>query len=361
MAIFELMEEQGHEELAFCYYHEKNLKAIIAFHNTALGNAVGGTRLFNYKSEEEAISDALDLSRIMTFQAAITGTDFGGGKVILIRDVAEEGEADEAYFRALGRFIEGFKGRLVTYADLGTDNRHMAHIARETRNVIMHRFYKSKSDESAEITAQAVKWGMKACVKNLDGASTLEGMTVAIQGVGSVGSRLAELVINDGAKVIVSDLKYDNLKKVQDKFPDSRIVPPEDILSVECDILSPCAIGPVIFPENIDTLRCRIIAGAAYNILSERRELAIKLHEKGILYAPDFVTNAGEMFLTQQALEIISEEEISDAVRKIYDIMADILTVSQKENIPPQRAVYQIASRRINDVAKTKGIYSGLV
>jgi len=358
MEIFKMMEEQGHEELAFCFYPDRDLRAIIAFHNTALGNAVGGTRLFNYESEEDAIKDALDLSRIMTFQAAIAGTDFGGGKIILWKDT-EDAEPDEAYFRALGRFIEGFKGRLVTYPDLGTNTRHMAHIARETKHVILHRLSQSVSQESAQITALAVFWGMKACVKNLFGTSTLEGLTVAIQGVGSVGRRLAELVKGDGANIIITDLKYDNLKQVQDKFPDITIVPPEEILSAKCDIFSPCAIGSIITPENIDFLKCRIIAGAAYNVLSDRKALAFKLHERGILYAPDFVINAGEMFLTQHALEIISMEEVSEAVHKIYNIMTEILAVSQKENIPPQRAVFILASKPINDIAKTKGSYCG--
>lgn len=360
MEIFKRMEEQGHEELAFCYYPEKDLRAIIAFHNTALGNAVGGTRLFNYKNEDAAIEDALDLSRIMTFQAAIAGTDFGGGKIVLWKSSGngpDDEEPDEAYFRALGRFIEGFKGRLITYPDLGTDNRHMAHIARETKNVILHKLSEIKSEESSEITALAVFSGMKACVKHLSGASTLEGLTVAIQGVGSVGKRIAEMVKQDGADIIITDLKYDNLKEVQDKFPDTIIVAPDEILSVKCDILSPCAIGPIITPENIDSLNCRIIAGAAYNILSERKELAMRLHEMGILYAPDFVINAGEMFLTQHALEIISMEEVSEAAQRIYDIIAGILSYSEKENIPPQRAVFQLASKRINEVAKTKGIY----
>ncbi|MCP4632679.1 MAG: Glu/Leu/Phe/Val dehydrogenase [candidate division Zixibacteria bacterium] len=356
MGIFDRMEEHGHEELAFCYYPEKDLKAIIAFHNTALGNAIGGCRMFNYRTEEDAIEDAIDLSRIMTFQAAISGADFGGGKVVLWKKDSDD-RPDEGYFRALGRFIEGFKGRLVTCPDLGTDSRHMAHIACETNHVILHKISQTQSQESEEITASAVLWGMKACVKQLDGASTLEGLTIAIQGVGSVGCRIAELVKEEGAKIIITDLKYDNLKKVQDKYPDTIVVPPEDILSVECDILSPCAIGPVITWDNIDLLKCRIIAGAAYNILDERREQAIRLHEKGILYAPDFVINAGEMFLTQQALEIISREEVLATVHKIYDIMAEILEVSRKENIPPQRAAFQLASKRINDIARTKGIY----
>jgi leucine dehydrogenase len=357
MGIFEKMDEQSHEQLAFCYYPDTDLKAIIAFHNTALGNAVGGCRLFNYRTEEDAIDDAIDLSRIMTFQAAIAGTDFGGGKIVLWKRSEDEEEPDEAYFRALGRFIEGFKGRIVTYPDLGTDYKHMAHIAKETKHVILYRLSQTETEESAQITALAVLWGIRACVKHLDDKSTLEGYKIAIQGVGSVGRQLAELVKGEGAELLISDLKYDNLKRVQDKFPDTKIIHPDKILSTKCDILSPCATGNIISHDNIDSLRCRIIAGAAYNILTERRELAVKLHQKKILFAPDFVINAGEMFLTQHKLEILSKEEVSQAVHEIYDIMAEVLALSQKLDIPPQRAVYQIALKRINDVAKTKGIH----
>ncbi|MBD3169110.1 MAG: leucine dehydrogenase [candidate division Zixibacteria bacterium] len=357
MGIFEKMDQHGHEELAFCCYPDANLRAIIAFHNTALGNAVGGCRLFNYPDEESALDDALDLSRIMTFQASISETDFGGGKIIIWDDPEDE-EPDEAKFRALGRFIEGFNGRLVTYPDLGTDSRHMTFISRETEHVILQRVSQTQRRESAEITAQAVLWGMKACIKQLDGASTLEGLTVAIQGVGDVGRRVAELVKDDGATLIISDLRYDNLKRVQDEYPDTRILPPEEIVTADCDIFSPCAIGPVINPDNVEKLRCRIIAGAAYNIISPRRETAMRLHERGILYAPDFVVNAGEMFLTQHALDIISKEEVTAAVHKIYDIMAQILEVSRKEDIPPQRAAFNLAKERINNVARTKGIYA---
>lgn len=354
MGIFDLMEEQGHEQLSFCYYKPSNLRAIIAIHNTALGNAVGGCRLWRYKSEKDAIGDALELSRIMTYQSAISETDFGGGKIVLWHE--EEERPDEAYFRALGRFIEGYKGKIITYPDLGTESPDMRYINRETKSVILHRLSPTESEESSEVTALGVFWCMKACAKFLFGVSSLEGLTVAIQGVGSVGSRVVKQVMAEGVKLIITDLNYDCLKRVQDQYPGVQIVHPDEILSVECDILSPCALGPIIGDHNIDDLKCKIIVGAAYNIFEERRRHSKMLYQKGILCAPDFVANSAEMFLTECALELLTKEEIDQALRKIYEIMGKVLALSKKEDLSPYEAALQLAEERIRRVSQMKGI-----
>ncbi len=353
MGLFEKMEEHGHEQLIFCYNQPTHLKAIISIHDTTLGPAVGGCRLWKYSSEEEAIQDALILSEIMTYQSAISDSDTGGGKIVLWHDFEEE--TDEAYYRALGRFVEGLKGRIVTYPDLGTDTQEMKYVRRETEHVLFYETSSGLRAESSELTAYGVYWGMKACVKELYGVSSLDGLTVAIQGAGSVGRMLADYLKQEKVQLVVTDLNYDSIKKVQDKYPDTIITKPEGILTCRCDILSPCALGPVFTKKNIDQLRCKIIAGGAYNVL-ENSSLAEELFKKGILYAPDFVINSGELFLTADALKILSREEALASAKKIYDIMAKVLALSKREKVSPYQAAYRLAKERIKKVGDIKNI-----
>jgi leucine dehydrogenase len=362
MGIFELMEKHGHEELLFCYNKPTRLKAIIAIHNTTLGNAIGGCRLWRYESEKEALVDALKLSEIMTYQSAVADSDTGGGKAVLWKDFDEE--TDEAYFRAFGRFVKGLKGRFITYPDLGTDTQEMKYIKRECPYVLLYGSPTGMSEgsaqtggkaESAELTAHGVYWGMKACVKEIYGVSSLDDLTIAIQGVGSVGKKLAHCLKQEKVKLIVTDLNYDSIKDVQDSYPDTEVVEPKEILGVECDILSPCALGPVVTKESITKLRCKIIAGAAYDIVEDPK-LCVKLWKMGILYAPDFVINAGELFLTEDALKILSKEEALASVKKIYDIMAKVIAISKRENVSPYQAAYKMAKERIKRVGAVKSI-----
>jgi glutamate dehydrogenase/leucine dehydrogenase len=197
---------------------------------------------------------------------------------------------------------------------------------------------------------------MKACAKFLFGVSSLEGLTVAIQGVGSVGSRVVKQVMAEGVKLIITDLNYDCLKRVQDSYPGVQIVHPDEILSVDCDILSPCALGPIIGDHNIDDLKCKIIVGAAYNIFENRHRHSKILYQKGILCAPDFVANSAEMFLTECALELLTKEEIDQALKKIYEIMGKVLALSKKEDLSPYEAALQLAEDRIRRVSQMKGI-----
>jgi leucine dehydrogenase len=249
----------------------------------------------------------------------------------------------------LGRFVEGLKGRFVTYPDLGTDTQHMKYIRRETPYVLL---YESPTGgikaESAEITAHGVYWGMKACVKEIYGVSSLDGLTIAIQGVGSVGRKLVDCLKQENVRLIVTDLNYDSIKYVQDRYPDTEVVSPQEILGVKCDILSPCALGPVV-------TGCKIIAGAAYDIVEDPK-LCMKLRNLGILYAPDFVINAGELFLTEDALKILCKEDALASVRKIYDIMAKVIAISKREDISPYQAAYKMAQERIKRVGAVKSI-----
>ena len=352
MGIFEKMEQHAHEQLIFCYNKPTNLKAIVAIHNTTLGNAIGGCRLWRYKTEGDALDDALILSEIMTCQSSIADSDTGGGKIVLWHDFDEP--PDEAYFRALGRFIEGLKGRIVTYPDLGTDTKDMRYIKRETDYVMLFGA-PTGGAESAEITACGVYWGMKACAKEVYGRSELDGLVIAIQGVGSVGTKLTDYLMQEGVKLVITDLNYDRLKNVQDRYSQTKIVKPEEILSAECDILSPCALGPVITKKNVSALRCKIIAGPAYNIL-EDISLSEELRKREILCAPDFVVNCGEMFLTEDTFKILSKEQALASAKKIYDIMAKVIAKSKKENISTYEAAHLIAQERIRKVGAIKDI-----
>lgn len=353
MSVFEMMDEYGHEQLAFCYDHFSGLRAIIAIHDTTLGPALGGTRMWNYRTEAAAIKDALRLSRSMTYQTAVADCDTGGGKAVLWGDPMAD--KNEAYFRAFGRFIAGLNGRFITYADLGTDERDMRYIRRETSHVAPFVRGGGGDGDGAHITAYGVFFGMKACCKALFGTGSLSGKKVLIQGVGEVGSHLATYLHREGAKIVISDITYDAMKRVLDRIPEAEILRPETVISYPCDIFSPCAFGSVITRGNVDSFRCKIIAGAAYDIL-ESDDVAEILHERGILCAPDFVISAGELFQSADRLQPISLEESLKRAEKIYDLMLAVLDISKRERISPLRAARRMAVERIRKISEIKSI-----
>ncbi len=353
MSVFELMDKHGHEQVVFCYDRTTEMRAIIAIHDTTLGPALGGTRMWDYASEEAALKDALRLSRSMTYQAAVADCDTGGGKAVLWGDPLTE--KSEAYFRAFGRFIDGLGGRFITYADLGTDERDLRYIRRETTQVAPFVRGTGAEGDGAKVTAYGVLCGMKACCKAVFGVSSLSGRTVVIQGVGEVGSQLADYLDKEKARLIISDIVYDAMKRVQDRIPAAEIVRPESIFDCECDIFSPCALGGVITISNMDRLKCKIIAGAAYDVL-ESDVVGDLLHKKGILYAPDFVISAGELFQSADRLEPVSLEESLRRAEEIYDVMVRVLDRSTRDNVAPFRAARKMAIERIEQVGKVRTI-----
>ena len=353
MSIFELMDTNGHEEIVFCYDRTTGLQAIIAIHDTTLGPALGGTRMWHYESEGEALKDALRLSRSMTYQAAVADCDTGGGKAVLWGDPAKD--KSEAYFRAYGRFVEGLKGRFVTYGDLGTDERDLRYVMRETQQIAPFVGHGAVVIDGARVTAYGVVCGMKACCKMVFGISSLKGRRVAIQGIGAVGAHLAGYLYDEGAQLILTDIIYDAMKRVQDKVPDVKIVRPDEILASECDILSPCALGGVINEDTLEQLKCRIIAGAAYHVI-ESDLIGDLLHKKDILYAPDFVISAGELFQSTLGTAPTSEEESLRRAEEIYDVMVRVLDRASREDIPPYRAARKMAVERIEQVGRVRSI-----
>jgi leucine dehydrogenase len=353
LAVFELMDQHGHEEVVFCYDKTTGLQAIIAIHDTTLGPALGGTRMWHYDTEADALKDALRLSRSMTYQAAAADCDTGGGKAVLWGDPSRD--KSEAYFRAFGRFVEGLKGRFVTYSDLGTDEKDLRYVRRETGQIAPFVAKGAVEADGARITAYGVFWGMKACCKMLFGVSTLKGRKIVIQGVGEVGTHLARYLNEEGALLVISDIVYDAMKRVQDEVPDAQIVRPEQIFDCDCDIFSPCALGGVITQENFDKLKCKIIAGAAYDII-ESDLVGDLLFKKGILYAPDFVISAGELFQSADRLEPVTQEASLRRAEEIYDVMVRVLERAERDGIPPYRAARKMASERIERVGRVRTI-----
>jgi leucine dehydrogenase len=352
-SVFDLMDEHGHEELILCYDKTTDLKAIIAIHDTTLGPALGGTRMWDYPDEGEALKDALRLSRSMTYQAAVADCDTGGGKAVLWGNPMRD--KSEAYFRAFGRFVEGLMGRFVTYGDLGTDERDLRYVQRETHHVAPFAAGRGGETDGARVTAYGVLWGMKACCKVVYGVSALNGRRVVIQGTGEVGTHLARYLHDEGATLIISDIVYDAMKRVQDEIPSAEIVRPDRVFECDCDIFSPCALGGVINYKTLNRLRCKIIAGGAYNVL-ESDVLGDLLHKKGVLYAPDFVLSAGELFQSADRMRAVSQEASLKRAEGIYDMLARVFERARRENIPPYRAARRIAIERIEKVGRVRTI-----
>lgn len=342
------MEKRGHEELIFNYFEEVDLKMIISLHDSTLGKTIGGLRMNQYKSDMDAVIDSLRLSQVMTYQSVTAEIDSGGGNALLLGN--PKTDKNEAYFRAVGRFIESLKGKLVISPDLGTDTQDFKYIQRETDNIIFGEAIKDNSKPAAQITAYGVYWGIKACAKKIFGNSDLSGRSIAIQGVGSVGKNLVEYLVKEGARLSVSDLVFDNIKEVEDIHPDIEIVKPADILYLDCDVLVPCAVGSIINEDNIDNLRCKIIAGAAYNIF-EHEELIETVHKKGILYAPVFLTAAGELFLLDKNLKLASSmANVKEETAVIYSLLLDILLRADEQGLSPYKWAIQQAMARYEKI-----------
>ena len=346
MKIFDRMKKRGHEQLVFCLNKPTGLRAIIAIHDTTLGTSVGGTRLMEYEREEDAIVDALRLSEISTFQSASFDSDMGGGAAVLM---TEEGqETDEAYFRAFGRFVEGLKGLFVAYPALGTTDRDFRYVRRETSSI-------APMEGSHEITAVGVLWGMKACVRELTGNKSLKGVHIAVQGVGDVGRLLVAELAREEARITVTDIRYDALKIVQDRHPDVEIVRPEEILGLDCFVLSPCAVGRILNDETIPKLKCKVVAGAASDLLEEPRH-ADALKERGILYAPDFVIGGAELYQTEPELADAPRERLLEEAKRVYDVVAAIVTRAKKEGTTPYRVAVAAAARRVGRIRMVRNI-----
>lgn len=347
------MEKYDYEQLVLCQERTSGLKAVICIHDTTLGPALGGTRMWNYASEEDAILDALRLARGMTYKNAAAGLNLGGGKAVIMGD--SRTQKTEELFRAFGRYVQSLSGRYITAEDVGTTVQDMDWIHQETKFVTGVSSSYGASGDPSPLTALGVLRGMKAAAKEAFGSDALEGKTVAIQGLGHVGYYLAQHLTDEGAKLVVTDINSDAVKRVAREFV-ATPVRPEEIFSAKCDIFAPCALGAVINDETIPQLRCQVVAGAANNVLKEERHGDL-LHEKGILYAPDYVINAGGVINVADELEGYNAERALKKVETVYDNVARVIAIAKRDNIPTYKAADRMAEERIAKIGKVKDTF----
>lgn len=350
MNIFHYMEKYDYEQLIFCQDNNSGLKAIIAIHDTTLGPALGGARMWPYETEEQAIEDALRLARGMTYKNAVAGLNLGGGKTVIIGDPFKD--KNEEMFRALGRFIQSLNGRYITAEDVGTTVHDMDIIHEETNFVTGISPTFGSSGNPSPVTAYGVYLGMKAACKEAYGSDSLKGKRIAIQGLGNVAYTLCEYLHKEGAELIVTDINPKAVEKVVEKFS-ATPVSPLDIYKQDVDIFSPCALGAIINDETIPQLKAKVIAGSANNQLKDSIHGQI-LHDKGIVYTPDYVINAGGVINVADELYGYNRERAMKKVESIYDSLTKIFQISKEENIPTYLAANRLAEERIQRVAKSR-------
>ena len=353
MKIFDYMMKHGHEEVRLFREKSTGLKAVVAIHDTTLGPAGGGTRRWVFKSEDEAIEDAMRLAKGMTYKYAAAGISCGGGKgVIMVNSMSEKGEE---LYRAYGRFVDSFNGRFYTGSDVGTDVQELRYIAMETEYVVGLPETKKPVD-GYQPTSWGVIRGMKACCQEVYGDESLEGKVVTVQGLGKVGRPLVKYLKEEGAKPIVADIDPDRVTAAVDQLK-VQAAPPDKIHSLECDIFSPNALGGVINDDTIPALKCRIVAGGANNQLGENRH-GDMLHEKGVLYAPDYVINAGTAIddIDTTNKGGYNYERARRDVDQIYDRIRSIIEISKREGIPTHIAADRFAEERIRKMGAVKDL-----
>jgi leucine dehydrogenase len=343
MDIFEMMGRYEHEQLAFWNEPSMGYTGIIAIHDTTLGPALGGTRFWNYATEEEAIVDALRLSRGMTYKAAVAGLNLGGGKSVIVGDNRVRDR--EMIFRAHGRAVESLGGRYITAEDVGTSPDDMEYILTETQHVVG--IY-GRSGDPSPVTAHGVFAGIKAAARMRYGTDDLDGRHVAVQGVGHVGYWLCSYLDGVGARLTVTDIDGERVRRVVDEFG-ATAVATDEIYAVEADVFAPCALGAVVNDDTLAVFQVEIIAGAANNQLA-RAEHAQQAHEKGILYAPDYVINAGGLINVYGELHDWGPERSKRKAGEIYQTLLRIFETAQAENIPTALAADRVAEERIQRV-----------
>ena len=351
MNIFSKMKEYNYEQLVFCQDKSTGLKAIIAIHDTTLGPALGGTRICEYETDEEAIEDALRLAKGMTYKNAALGLNLGGGKAVIIGDPKKI--KSEALFRAFGRFVEGLNGRYITGEDMNATQQDASYINCETDYIVG---LETGSGNPSPVTAYGVFKGIQAAVNEIYGSDDLTGRTIAIQGLGAVGRLLAERLHEAGAKLYVTTRDKAKIDKAVAELG-ATAVGLDEIFGVECDVFSPCARGAVINDKTIEQFKCRIIAGAANNQLAESKH-GDMLEEKGILYVPDYIINAGGVI---NIIDDISGREYNreNALKntaKIYDACKKVFEIAKRDNVPTYKAADIMAEERIAAVGKIKKI-----
>ena len=342
--VFGQLSFDDHEQIVFCNDKDTGLKAIISIHNTVLGPALGGTRMWNYNSEWDALNDALRLSRGMTYKSAITGLNLGGGKAVIIGD-AKTQKTPELMLR-FGEFIHSLGGRYITAEDVGMVTADMDLVRTVTPFVTGISEEKGGAGDPSPITAYGVFMGMKAAAKYKFGTDDLENRVVYVEGIGKVGEALVEHLNDEGAKVIVSDINNDRLQEVREKYSVS-IYTGNNLHAEEMDIYAPCALGATVNDRTIHQLQAKVIAGAANNQLADEEKHGMILREKGIIYAPDFLINAGGIINVYAELENYGRQEIVRKTENIYNTTLEILSSAETNGLTTHQAAMHIAQSRI--------------
>lgn len=351
--VFEYMQKHQYEQVVYFYDKSTGLKGITVIHNTTLGPALGGTRLWNYKTEEEALVDCLRLARGMTYKSAAAGLNLGGGKTVLIGDAATI--KSEAYFRALGRYVQSLNGRYITAEDVNTSTKDMSYVAMETRHVVG---LEGKSGNPSPITALGVFNGVKAGLFKRFGESDISQHTFAVQGAGQTGYFLIGYLLEAGAKkVYFTEINPKHIERMKQEHPEVEFVQPEEIYGMDVDVFSPCALGGTLNENTIPRIKAPIIAGSANNALLDEEADGRRIQERGIIYCPDFVINAGGIInVYHEILGYVKERAMADTAR-IYDRLIEILTISEKQGITSQEAAKVYAKQRIEAVHNVRSNY----
>ncbi|MDP8958780.1 MAG: leucine dehydrogenase [Actinomycetota bacterium] len=350
MGVFAEVAASGHEQIVHGYDPVSGLRAIIAIHSTALGPALGGTRFFNYQSEADALTDVLRLSQGMTFKAAAAGLDLGGGKAVIIGD--PRALKSERLWRAYGRLVDSLHGRYITAEDVGTDHYDMELIRRETPWVTGIPKAEGGSGDPSPATARGLLAALQAVSQHLWGTDDLSTRKVAVQGVGKVGYYFVEDLVQAGCEVLVGDVYEPAVERVVEDFG-VKAVPPDEILSVACDVVSPCAMGAVLDSESIPRLQCPVVLGSANNQLGGDTH-AEALAKQGILYAPDFVVNAGGLINVSEELRGYSVERAARNIDKIYHNLLSVLEAADERGVTPHQAAVTLAEERIGQIGSLR-------
>ena len=335
------MANMGHEQILFCNDAETGLKAIIAVHNTVLGPALGGTRIWAYENEMDALNDVLRLSRGMTYKNSISGLNLGGGKAVIIGDAKII--KSEALFRRFGRFVNSLAGNYITAEDVGVSPIDMTHVRKETNYVVG---LPGKSGDPSPVTAYGTYMGMKACAKVQYGSDSLSGKKIVVQGVGHVGEYLVEYLRKENASVYISDINTETLNRVAKEYG-AQIVDTDAVYDIDMDIYAPCALGATINDDTLSRLKCSIIAGGANNQLKEEAIHGLEVMKKGIIYAPDYAINAGGVINCFSEVKGLTAEWAKQKAAEIYTTILNIVKRSQDEQIPTYQIANKIAEERI--------------
>lgn len=347
----------GHEQLVYCTDEPSGLKAIIAISSTALGPALGGTRFHPYATEDDALADVLNLSTAMAYKAALAGLDLGGGKAVIIGD--PDRDKTEALLRAYGRFVQSLGGRYITACDVGTYAPDMDVIARECDHVTGRTVENGGAGDSSILTAFGIFQGMRACAERRWGDPTLRGRRVGIAGVGKVGRHLVAHALEDGAEVVVTDVSEHAVEQVRRDHPEVDVLAdPGALIGADIDLYSPCALGGALDDTTVPLLRASIVCGGANNQLAHRG-IEKMLEDRGILYAPDYLVNAGGLIQVADELRGFDFERAKARAARIFDTTRKVLALAAEEGVPPVVAADRLAERRMAEVGRLRHLWLG--